>query len=142
MTNYLQATDSRLLLIYVSGPYSAPTPEEVAANVERARAAACELMRLGYAVICPHTMTAGWEREGLTYEQFIAADLEIVRRCDAVLLLPGWEDSKGALAEKAMAERAGVLTFPSISNLRLRTAGLCGDRLLAACRGMRQGGHA
>ena len=127
--NYLHATDSRLLLVYVSGPYTAPTPEQVAANVERARAAACQLMRLGYAVICPHTMTAGWEGEGITYDQFVAADLEIVRRCDAILLLPGWSGSKGALAEYRMAVRAGVAEVSSIEELVERSGELVREKL-------------
>ena len=28
--------------------------------------------------------------------------------CDAMLLLPGWKESKGATAEKALAEAAGI----------------------------------
>lgn len=130
-TNFLAVTDSRRLLVYISGPYTASTPEGVVANVERARQAACELMRLGYAVICPHTMTAGWEREGIPYEQFIAADLEIVRRCDAVLLLPGWEGSRGARAEFEMAAKAGVPTFLFLEDVIAHSGRLVRERLMA-----------
>jgi hypothetical protein len=99
-------------LIYVAGPYSAPTPEGIAANVKAAAEAGQELMRRGWAVICPHSMTHNWDiGTGLEYSHFIAADLELLRRCDAIYLLPDWTESNGALGEAALADELGLQLF-------------------------------
>jgi len=42
-------------IAYISGPYTAPTPEAVEANILKAAAVAAEVAALGYAVFCPHT---------------------------------------------------------------------------------------
>lgn len=46
-------------------------------------------------------------------EAFLAGDLEILRRCDAVVLLTGWNESAGALAERdfAVAEAIPLLVW-------------------------------
>lgn len=45
--------------------------------------------------------------EGFDFEDCVTRDIEAVRKCDAIFLLNGWETSKGALAEKALAEWLG-----------------------------------
>lgn len=37
--------------------------------------------------------------------------------CDAVLLVPGWEESSGTLAEMEIANKKGIPVFESIENL-------------------------
>jgi hypothetical protein len=39
----------------------------------------------------------------------IMADLQAISECTAVAFLPGWQKSKGALAEKALAEFLGLV---------------------------------
>lgn len=41
----------------------------------------------------------------------IDRDLEALRRCDAIYLLQGWQRSRGATAEKALAEWIGLHVF-------------------------------
>ena len=42
--------------------------------------------------------------EGLDYRDYMDIALAMVRCCSAILLLPGWDSSKGAVAERAYAE--------------------------------------
>ena len=106
------------MLIYVSGKYTG----DIDANIAVATAVAVTLWELGHAVICPHANTAHFEDAGkITYEQFIAGDLAMIARCDALVMVPGWEDSKGARAEWAYATSLGlpIYVFPDVPQLHL-----------------------
>jgi nucleoside 2-deoxyribosyltransferase len=102
-------------LIYIAGPYTAPTPEGVAANIERARKAACRCIERGWAVICPHTNSAGMDKYG--HEYWYAADLEMLGRCDAMYVLLNYERSRGTLAEIRFARENGIMIFYEGDNL-------------------------
>ena len=86
---------------YVAGPYRASTPWGVHLNIEAAKAVAFELWRMGYAVLCPHANTAMMDFG--CDEVFLDGDLEILKRCDLVVVCPGWESSEGTQAEIAHA---------------------------------------
>ena len=44
----------------------------------------------------------------LSLDAIILEDVAAILRCDAIYLLKGWNDSKGAKAEKAIAEWKGL----------------------------------
>lgn len=49
------------------------------------------------------------ENKGFNLRNALAADLEwICHKADAVALLPGWEKSRGAIAERAVADALGL----------------------------------
>jgi len=97
------------MLVYVSGKYSASTKEGIAANIKAAEEVARYLWSCGHAVICPHTNTAFFDDiPGVGYESFIRGDLQIVRRCDAMVMVPGWETSRGANRERDYAIELGI----------------------------------
>jgi len=97
-------------LLYIAGPFTiAPGPEK---NTEYAAAFALAAWRRGWATICPHKNSIRFEEErdipaAVWYDGYLA----ILRKCDAVLLIPGWQKSPGAVAEKAEAERCGIRVF-------------------------------
>ena len=94
-------------LVYIAGPYSTG---DTAQNIENARAATANLLQDGYSVFCPHTCYSGLETAiGLSYFDFISADIEILSRCDIIYMMRGWEGSPGACAELAFARRHKIV---------------------------------
>lgn len=95
-------------LIFVAGPYRDPRgPFYIHANIEAARVVAAEWWQRGWAVLCPHMNTA--MMDGLMPDQaFLDGALEMLKRCDAIVLMPNWSESEGALAEEALATKLGL----------------------------------
>ncbi len=99
-------------LAYVAGPYRSPTEYGIRQNIRRASDVALELWRAGYAVICPHANTAGWGgAHGLDDQVWLDGDLEILKRCDLVVVLLGWQNSKGTVVEVKVANTEGIPVY-------------------------------
>lgn len=97
------------MLLYVSGPYMGKGEEATERNIQVARKVAMELWGRGHAAICPHANTAHFEREcDVTWEDYLRGDLLMIERCDGLVMLPGWENSRGAKMEKMHAEELGL----------------------------------
>jgi hypothetical protein len=126
--------NSKPLHIYVSGPYS-PSPQDrtdeeraetVRTNIERARAAALEIVARGHLPFVPHTMMQGWEDGGLVQRaEAMALSLAWLGRCDALLRLG---PSPGADEELAEAERLGLPVFASTGEIPPAGEQSSGDR--------------
>ncbi len=106
-------------VIYVAGPYRGKDEFAVWENVQKARKAAIELWKRGWAVICPHANTAHFEHfgRGLPDTTWLEGDLEIVSRCDAIFLVEGWEKSRGAAAEKVAAETLNLEVYERLEDV-------------------------
>ena len=94
-------------IIYIAGRYRGKSENEVFNNIIHARDAAVRLWHEGWAVICPHTNTM-FMGSKLGEPMFLAGDLEIVKRCDAIFMLRGWEQSIGAKVELEVAIEKGL----------------------------------
>lgn len=94
--------------VYLSGKYSG----DVERNIAVARGVAIELWEKHFAVFCPHLNTANMEIDcRADYQDYIDGDLEILSRFDAIIMLPGWRESKGARIEKEYAQRLGIPVY-------------------------------
>lgn len=100
-------------LVYVAGPYRASTEWEVEVNIRRAEAVALEIWKSGAACICPHKNT---ERFGgaADDETWLAGDREIVKRCDALVCVSGWQGSVGARREVEVARAYGLSVYETL----------------------------
>ncbi len=106
-------------LVYVAGPYRAETREGVAQNVAAARHVGQLCVRKGWFPVLPTVNTAHFDHDfpGLADDQYwLDGTMELMRRCDAVVLVDGWQYSSGALAEIEEARKLGLKVYLS-SNL-------------------------
>ena len=85
-------------IAFISGPYRAKTEWGVLNNIRAAEKVALKYWKKGYVVICPHKNTALMGGV-LPDEVWLKGDLEILRRCDVVVMMEGWKKSEGARAE-------------------------------------------
>ncbi len=91
---------------YIAGPHRAKTAWGRQCNINRAADVAAKYWLKGYAVVCPHKNTSQFD--GLAPDRvWLEGDLEIMRRCDVVVMMLGWECSQGARAERDEAVRLG-----------------------------------
>lgn len=107
----------RMFIIYICGPFSADTNWAIKRNIREAEKLSLEVANLGLGFICPHKNSE--EFFGLlTPEYWYEMTLELLRRCDAVLLFGAWGKSKGALAEREEAMRLKKPVFSSIGAVK------------------------
>jgi hypothetical protein len=99
-------------VIYISGPMTIGDREQ---NIRNAEEVFKELMLVGYSCICPQLsgrMPGAWD---IPHDVWIAQDLPIVGRVDAVLRLPG--KSSGADAECSHAQGCEIPVYYSVAQL-------------------------
>lgn len=104
-------------ILYISGPYSPGYGRSTEDNIETARAYAVRAWEMGWAAFTPHLNTAGFEHlcTGVEHDDWLDGDLAILSLLKparaAVLLLPGWEQSKGARLERDWAIHLNLEVF-------------------------------
>lgn len=94
-------------VVYISGPITGVNnywlPFEDAED---------ELASTGLAVINPAKLP-----EGMTRRQYMAINLVSLMTTDAVLTLPGWDNSIGAVIEVSLARYCGIPVYHTIEQL-------------------------
>ena len=91
--------------IYVSGPMTGKPDLNKLAFL----AAQQFLEALGHEVMNPHVFGPQFGVSEDTDLRIIAQyDIGVLLECDMIAMLPGWQESKGALAEAAVAHWVGI----------------------------------
>lgn len=100
-------------VIYIAGKYRDGRGEWwIRENIRRAEAAAEFVWQNGGAALCPHKNTGFFGGlPGCTDETWLAGDVEMLRRCDAVWAIEGWGESSGAMGEVDCAKKWGIPVF-------------------------------
>ncbi len=104
-------------LVYVAGPFRGSSAWEIECNIRRAETLALEVWRLGAAALCPHCNTRFFQNAAPD-EVWLAGDLVMLERCDAVLLTDDWERSSGARAEVQHARNRCIPCFYNLTELK------------------------
>lgn len=104
----------RVLKIYIAGPMTGyPDYNRAAFNAK-----ASELMAEGHIVLNPAVLPGG-----LCQSEYMDICLAMVRSADAIYLLNRWEESVGARAEHALAEKLGLtVIYESTTNIECQVA--------------------
>lgn len=95
-------------IVYIAGPYRAPTRWEQNQNIHNAEEVAIRVARRGDMPVCPHANTRPYFEDVQGDEFWIAGTLALLERCDVVMTVPGWERSRGARGEVARAKELGI----------------------------------
>ena len=111
-------------VVYVAGPFRcasthAPGQQDhwgIHHNIMNAMAYALEIWRMGAAAVCPHGNTFCFQNAAPD-DVWLTGDLAILRKCDAVYMLPTWQQSSGARAERDFAVNEGVPVFYDLGEL-------------------------
>lgn len=110
-------------VVYVAGPYTAKASYLVEKNIDIAKELAMDVWKMGAVALCPHLNSQHFE--GCASSQaFIDGTLELMRRCDSVLVCPNWETSVGTKGEITEAIRLGLPVFYSLKDLSIYLAHL------------------
>ncbi len=98
------------VLVYVAGPFRASTAWGVAENVRAAERVGLQVARAGAYPIIPHANTANFNGE-CSDDLWLAGTIELMRRCDGIVMMPLWRKSSGARAEhdEAVVLRMSVM---------------------------------
>jgi hypothetical protein len=113
-------------LVYVAGPFRSMNQNGksnawgVQSNIMAAMKLALEVWKLGHAALCPHANTMFFQdADGCADEVWLEGDLEMLKRCDAVLVTPDWQRSSGARKEVLEACEAGIPVFQTLEALKV-----------------------
>lgn len=88
--------------VYISGPITGTTD-----YMERFKKAQEYLEGKGYTVVNPALINSNLP-EDTTWDEYMEISLILVRMCDAIYLLKGWEESKGVEVELRTAKYFGM----------------------------------
>jgi hypothetical protein len=108
-------------IVYIAGPFSGATRAEVAWNIASAELAGLAVARMGAFPFIPHTNTGhpAFEK-AQPYDFWIAGTMAMLYRCDAMLMVDEWENSKGAVGERGEALRIGMPVFDSAQMVEMK----------------------
>lgn len=103
-------------IVFIAGPYTGDgTVESVEKNIREAEKYQIALANSQIGFFCPHNHTEHFStKKGATAPEdfYYELDFEILKKAaDAVLAIPGWENSWGAKREVEWAQKNGLSVF-------------------------------
>ena len=104
-------------VIYVAGRFTAPNGWTQAKYIRSAEVVGFAVAEAGAMPLMPTSNTRSFN--GTLGEEFwYEGTLELLRRCDAMILTPGWEGSRGVASEIKEADKLGIPVFERMDELK------------------------
>ena len=103
--------------IYIAGPYSSPNIIQGLRNIREGNKVAAKLLTMGYSPFSPFLDHIFSFYEDISVEQYYKYSLDFLEVCDAMLILPNSENSKGVQQEVVFATKKGIPIYYSIKDL-------------------------
>jgi hypothetical protein len=106
-------------LIYISGPYVGGSYHQTEAYITYAREWAEKLARAGHAFYCPHLNSGHFDAiaPDVPAPFWREMNMYILRRCDAMLLPPGWDNDEATKRDMEFADKWGIPTVLDIDEI-------------------------
>lgn len=102
-------------VVFIAGPYRGKNDWETTNNIKTAERIAVNVWRAGHIAICPHKNSAYFSGS-CTEENFLEGYLELLERCDDVILTPDWPRSRGTKREIMKARELDIPIFPHFND--------------------------
>jgi len=109
-------------LIYVAGPYTAPTRDGIEENIRKAEEVGKSVLLAGHVPVIPHKITGHWDAcakfKGWAYDHWMDKFcFPLLRACDGILMMPDWNTSPGAMREREFAFMTGIPIYYLVSEI-------------------------
>ena len=104
-------------VVYIAGPFRGPAAWDIEQNIRRAEELALKVWQAGYVSLCPHANTRFFQGSAPD-EVWLKGDLELLKRCDALLTVSGWQFSTGAREEVRFALESQIPVYYSLEELK------------------------
>lgn len=101
-------------IIFIAGPYfSGGDPVKIEENIRNAEKYQIALANQGIGFFCSHNHTEHFEEKAKAPEEFYKQlDFQILKKsADAIIAIPGWEDSPGSQNEVKWAKENSMKIF-------------------------------
>lgn len=99
--------------IYISGAITGV--QNYRENFDRA---AAEITAKGHEAVNPCDLDKILNPKTTSWDRFMMADIGLLRACDAICLLEGWEHSEGAKIERDEAETLGLTIYKGTKTIK------------------------
>ena len=99
--------------IYISAPITGCSDAECEMKFNKAKN---EIIKRGHFPVSPWDISKMLPRT-FEHSDYLAVDIEIMRRCDAVLFLDKWSFSKGCRLEREACHHFGIVIFDGIEEV-------------------------
>lgn len=99
--------------IYISAPITGCSDAECEMKFNKAKN---EIIKRGHFPVSPWDISKMLPRT-FEHSDYLAVDVEIMRRCDAVMFLPDWHTSKGCRIERETCHHFGIVILDGIEEV-------------------------